>query len=74
MDPDLAIILGLVTACIAVLSILSALSDSRPPRVPALIVLVAGALILYGAMTKPGGYAFGDIPDTFFTVIGRFIP
>jgi len=42
--------------------------------VPALIVLVAGALILYGAMTKPGGYAFGDIPDTFFTVIGRFIP
>lgn len=74
MDPDLALILGLIIACFAIPSVLSAFSDSRPPRASAVIILIAGALILYGAKTKPGGYAIKDIPDTFFEVISRFMP
>jgi hypothetical protein len=74
MDPDLAFILGLVIACLAIPSVLSAFSDSRAPRASAIIILIAGALILYGLATNPGGYPIKDIPDTFFSVINRFMP
>lgn len=74
MDPDLAFILGLVIACFAIPSVLSSFSDSRAPRASAIIILIAGALILYGVTQNPGGYAFKDIPDTFFSVINRFMP
>ena len=74
MDPDLALILGLVIACFAIPSILSAFSDSRAPRASAMVILIAGGLILYGITTKPGGYAAADIPETFLNVISRFIP
>lgn len=74
MDPDLAFILGLIIGCFAIPSVLSAYSDSRAPRVSAVIVLIAGSLILYGVMTKPGGYEIKDIPDTFFSVIKRIMP
>ena len=74
MDPDLAFILGLIIACFAIPSVLSAYSDSRAPRTSAVVVLIAGGLILYGMATKPGGYAIKDIPDVFFGVINRFMP
>ena len=74
MDPDIAFILGLIIACFAIPSVLSAFSDSRAPRVSIVIVLIAGSLILYGAATKPGGYTINSIPDTFFGVINRFMP
>jgi multisubunit Na+/H+ antiporter MnhB subunit len=74
MDPDLAFILGLVIACFAIPAVLSAYSESRPPYAPAVIILIAVGLILYGVTTKPGGFAVKDIPDTFFAVFSRFMP
>lgn len=74
MDTDLALILGLVLAALAIPSMVSAYSDGRAPRASALTILIAGGLIGYALMTHPGGYAVADIPDVFFRVVARFWP
>ncbi|MCA0871665.1 hypothetical protein LCL97_12575 [Seohaeicola saemankumensis] len=74
MDTDLIFILGLVLAALSVPATMSAISDGRAPRAPILIILIAGAMIVYAVHTHPGGYAFADIPDVFFGVIGRYLP
>ncbi len=74
MDTDLALILGLVMALLAVPAAISAWSDGRPPRGPALTVLIAGGLILYAVMSKPGGYSLAEVPDVFLTVVNRYMP
>lgn len=73
MDSDLALILGLLLGGLSVPSILSAFSESRPPRVSAILLLSSGGLITYAVMTNPGGYRLEQIPDVFFSVLGRFI-
>ena len=47
MDTDLALILGLVVAGFTVPSVLSALSERRPPLVSVLTGLIAIGLITY---------------------------
>jgi hypothetical protein len=74
MDPDLALVLGLLIAFLSVPAMVSAYSDSRPPRAPALVLLIAGGLILYALTTQPGGYRVADIPEVFFGVVARFWP
>ena len=74
MDPDLALVLGLVVTALAVPSILSALSDRRAPTASALIVLIGGALILYALQMAPGGYRLEQVPDVIARVIGRYMP
>ena len=71
MDPDLALVIGIV---LGVLSVPSILSDKRAPRASTVTVLIAGGLILFATQNKPGGIAFGDIPDTFVSVIARYMP
>ena len=74
MEPDLALVLGLVIAAFSVPSILSALADSRAPRASALTVLIGGGLVLYALQQTPGGYAMNDIPDVFVRVFARYMP
>ncbi len=74
MDSDLALIVGIVIGGFTIPSIVSSISDSRAPRVAMIMVLVAGALILYALVTKPGGYTVREMPDVFFGVISRFTP
>jgi len=74
MDTDLALILGLVIGGFSIPSIVSAMSDGRAPRVSMITILLAGGLILYALMAKPGGYRFEQMPDVFLSVVGRFIP
>ncbi len=74
MDQDLALILGLIAGGFAIIGMLSAISDGRGPRASAITVLIAGCLIIYALVTKPGGYAMAQIPDVFFGVLARFIP
>ena len=45
MDPDLALVMGVIIGIFSVPSILSAFSDSRAPRASALTILIAFALI-----------------------------
>jgi uncharacterized membrane protein len=73
MDTDLALILGIILGGLSVPSILSAMSEARPPRVSSLLLLAGVGLIAYAVMTRPGGYRLEQIPDIFFSVLGRFV-
>lgn len=74
MDSDLALVLGLVLALLAVPSMVSAFSDRRAPRASAIALAIAGGLIVYAAAVHPGGYSLADVPRVFFEVLGRFWP
>ena len=74
MDPDLALVIGLVLAALTIPSILSAVSDRRAPRASAITVLIAGGLIVFAVLGKPGGYQLAQLPDVFVSVIARFMP
>jgi len=74
MDTDLALILGLLIAGFSLPSLASSISDGRAPRTAMILILIAGGLILYALVGKPGGYAIDQLPDVFFSVIARIIP
>lgn len=74
MDTDLALILGLVIGLFSFPSIVSSVSEGRTPRAAMILILMAGALVLYALIAKPGGYRFEQLPDVFFGVIARFMP
>jgi hypothetical protein len=72
MDSDLALVLGLGLSALAIPSVVSAFSDNRAPRASALVILIAGGLIVYALRSHPGGYALEDIPDAILHVIARY--
>jgi hypothetical protein len=53
---------------------LSAFSDRRAPRAPALTILIATALIVYAANSMPGGYQLSDLPAVFQRVFRMLAP
>lgn len=74
LDPDLALVLGIIIGGFSIPSILSAISDSRAPRASALTILIAGSLILYAVNERPGGVALEQVPDIFVNVVARYLP
>lgn len=74
MDPDLALVLGIIIGGFSIPSILSAISDSRAPRASMLTILIAGGLVLYAIQTKPGGIALAQVPDLFVKVVAQYLP
>lgn len=73
MDYDLALIIGLVLAVFSVPAVVSSLSDGRVPRVAAISIVAAGALIVWSVTGKPGGYRIDQVPDIFAKVVARYI-
>jgi hypothetical protein len=73
MDPDLLLVIGLIVGVLAIPSLLSAWSDSRAPSAGAIMVLIAGVLLVVAFQNKAGGYSVAEIPHVFFKVIGRYI-
>ncbi|KAF0676446.1 hypothetical protein PMES_01178 [Profundibacterium mesophilum KAUST100406-0324] len=60
-------------ALLAIPSFLSAFSDSRPPRLAALLLVLA-ALLVYDAVRRaPEGYGIGDLPDAFLRVVAMIV-
>jgi hypothetical protein len=74
MDPDLALVLGVILGALSIPSILSALSDKRAPRASAITILIAGGLILYAGQNMPGGLQLDQLPDKFVSVVARYMP
>lgn len=74
MDPDIALILGLILGGFSIVGMLSAISDGRGPRASAITVLIAGGLLIYALVAKPGGYSMTQLPDVFFSVVARILP
>ncbi len=73
MDPDLFLVIGLVVGILAIPSMLAAFSESRAPRAGAVLVLIAGVLVVLAVQNKGGGYKVEDVPQVFYNVIGRYI-
>jgi hypothetical membrane protein len=74
VDSDLLFVIGAVLLALSVPSIFSALSDSRPPRAAAIVLLIGGVLLVVALSQKPGGVALSEIPDIFYRVIARYMP
>lgn len=73
MDPDLVFVIGLVLAVFSVPAIISAFSEGRAPRVAAFTVISAGVMVIWAIQTKPGGYAFSDIPKIVVQVVAEYL-
>jgi len=73
MNSDLILVTGIVLAALSVPSMLSAISDSRPPRVATFVAVVAGCLIVWAVQSRPGGYTLDDIPRAFVRVAAEFV-
>jgi hypothetical protein len=69
MNTDQILVVGIIICALAIPSLLSAFSDSRPPRTGAVMVLIGGALLVLALTQKPGGYTFAEIPNIFVRVI-----
>jgi len=74
MDADLAMAIGLVLGVFSVPALLSAISEARPPRVGALVMIIAGGMILWAITQKPGGYTFAELPAVILNVMARYLP
>jgi hypothetical protein len=73
MDTDLMLVIGIAVCVMAIPTLLSAYSESRPPRFGAIMVLIGGVLLATALTQKPSGYTFDEIPGVIFKVIGRFV-
>lgn len=74
MDTDLILVIGIVVLVLSLPSLLSAFTESRPPRAGAVMLLIGGVLVVV-ALTRHGvnAYTFADIPQVFVRVIGRYL-
>ena len=72
MDPDLFLVIGIVIAVLTIPSLVSAFIEGRTPRAGAVLILIAGTLIVLALNGQPGGYALREIPDAFYRVASRF--
>ena len=73
MDTDLLLIIGLVVAILAVPSIISAFSESRPPRAAAILFLIGGTLIVVALTQSATRYSFAGLPEVLSRVIARYL-
>jgi hypothetical protein len=73
MDTDLMFVIGAILTALSIPAIISALSDSRPPRVAAIALLVGGVLLAVALSGKPGGLTINEIPQIFLRVIARLL-
>jgi hypothetical protein len=71
MDADLILTIGIVLLVLSVPSLLAAWAESRVPRMGAVMIVVAGGLILTALQTQPGGYRFDDVPGVIVGVVAR---
>lgn len=71
MDPDIALVIGLIIGGLAIPGILSALTERRAPRASMLTFLISAGLVYYALANKPGGYTLEDIPNAFIDVIAK---
>ncbi|WP_099826765.1 hypothetical protein [Oceaniglobus indicus] len=73
MQPDIALVLGVIFAALAFPALLSSFSEGRAPRSAAVLIVLAAGLIYWATTSHPGGYALDDIPGAFVRVIGRIV-
>jgi uncharacterized membrane protein len=73
MDTDLFFVVGVIIAVFSIPSIVSALTDGRAPRIPALMIIIGGLMIGYAMQQRPGVYGLETLPDTFVRVVAGIL-
>ena len=73
MDNDLILVMGILVGVLAIPSLLAAYSESRPPRIGAVLVLISGVLFAVALTQKSGGYRLDEVPDVILSVIKRYL-
>lgn len=71
-DIDLLLTVGIVLLVLSIPSLLSAWVESRAPRLGAIMAIAALGMIVTALITKPGGYAFNQVPSVMVKVLGSF--
>lgn len=73
MDTDLLLVTGVVVAILAVPSVISAFSESRPPRAAAILFLIGGTLVVIALTQGTTRYSMGDLPEVLTRVVARYL-
>jgi formate-dependent nitrite reductase membrane component NrfD len=73
MDTDLVLTLGIVLLVLTLPSLLASWVEGRAPRVGAIMLISALAMIVAAVLYRPGGYVFNDVPGVMLGVFGRMI-
>ncbi|MCU0802139.1 MAG: hypothetical protein MUD11_10235 [Rhodobacteraceae bacterium] len=73
MDTDLLLIMGIIVTILAVPSVISAFSESRPPRAATVLFLIGGLLIVLALTQGTTRYTVNDIPEAFSRVVARYL-
>jgi sugar phosphate permease len=71
MDSDLMLVIGIILGVLSIPAMLNAFSESRAPRMPAIIVLIAGILVFLALRESPNAYSWEKLPQVFARVFGR---
>jgi formate-dependent nitrite reductase membrane component NrfD len=74
MDTDVDLLLtgGIILLVLSIPSLLSAWVEGRAPRLGAVLSIAALTMIVSALVTKPGGYAFNEVPGVMVRVIVGF--
>ena len=73
LQPDVAIVIAVLCAGMALMSILSALADERWPVVGGMFAAISAALVAWLLLGHPGTYGLADIPSAFIRVLARVV-
>ena len=73
MDPDFILVAGLGLLVLSVPSILSAFSESRPPRISLIVVFLGAGLVAIAMYAHPGGYTIQGMANAFYRVLSTFV-
>jgi hypothetical protein len=73
VDPDLFFVIGLLVGLLSIPALISAFSESRPPRAAAIMVMISIVLILLAVLQKPGGYDIGEVPGIVAGVVADLV-
>jgi hypothetical protein len=73
MDPDLVLTIGVVLGVLSMPSLLAAWAERSAPRVGAIMIVTAGALIVFAVTQKPEGYTLQDVPKAMLRVVATLV-
>ncbi|TDL81620.1 hypothetical protein E2L08_05775 [Palleronia sediminis] len=73
IDPDYAIVAGVLLIALGVPSLLAAFADRRLPLVAIVLCAIGGGLIWLVFREYPGIYDFAEIPHSFVRVVAQIV-
>ena len=74
VDHDLLLVVGLLLLCLALVSLLAAHVENRPPVVAGIVLSVGTGLAAWGVIGTARDLSPVDLPHLFFDVLGRYLP